>query len=838
MKNKFLVTAILFACTFINAYSVQDWGMADILVKVLSGKANCCQADMDIDRTFDGNFGKNYYHSPHSGYTVSDATPVILEYFFQTDPEKPNYVSVIDYIKYYPRTDGINGNFGRFDLYFKSTTDGDYVKYNSYDFKILGTPSIISIENGFQNPAAIKFVVNSGGNNFATCAEMEFYQSKAQHIQIPTNIFKDQICSGLVAGVTQSDVNAITEPFFKALAQQMYDGTYSTKFRVQSYKAYMHPDKDRLIKKTNARSLLDNPTGIFVEKGEELVFFSKGIGDKSISLRQVDLTRAGGFGKVATYPVVEGINVIKATMNGLIYVMYHTDDNSYKTAPEIQIHFALSRENGYFDPAKGHTDETWKSLLANAVSDTTYMDMVGKYAHTSFPVEDCKKYCPEQATRQINMLDSLVYLEDELLGLGYGPGYTEPYTNRAFMQRIYGGNPSATSYHTNYPSANAVLDYQSIRVTGGNLWTAIHEVGHTHQTSGFNWIKMAEVSVNIYSLYVQHKFGFESRLHTQPGTPFKDDYDRAFNYFVVPNTMENYTPPPLYQGHSLAVDAVLFPKLVPFWQLYLYATYVKNYPSFYMDLHQILRDRNIPSEQGRQVLDFTEICSELLQEDLSGFFQSYGFYIPINQILHSYGDALMSITQAEIDATKAKNARFPKPVHKIEYITDTNYAAYRDRLSVERGTQSKTDNILYTTFTFSNWKNVAVYEVYDDNKLVFVSRNPSFVTIKSTYEPNDPTDPTTDYKVSPKTYRVSENAKIYAVAYDGSKVDCFDTALETVNMDNIVVYSQDGKVIVKGTDKPFSVYTVEGQLMKPGRKLSSGVYIVSIENQTKKVIVK
>ena len=51
----------------------------------------------------------------------------------------------------------------------------------------------------------------------------------------------------------------------------MYNNEYQREFRIANYKAYPHPDIDAAVNKTAKYSLLDNPTGIFVTAGENLV---------------------------------------------------------------------------------------------------------------------------------------------------------------------------------------------------------------------------------------------------------------------------------------------------------------------------------------------------------------------------------------------------------------------------------------------------------------------------------------------------------------------------------------------------------------------------------------
>lgn len=108
---------------------------------------------------------------------------------------------------------------------------------------------------------------------------------------------------------------------------------------------------------------------------------------------------------------------------------------------------------------------------------------------------------------------------------------------------------------------------------------------------------------------------------------------------------------------------------------------------------------------------------------------------------------MVKITQAQIDKTLAeiKAMGLPKVTDKIEYICDSNWQTFKNGASVQQGTAAKNG----TTITLSGWKNVAAYEVYEGDKLVFVSNKDSFNLDNV----------------------ASANTKVFAVAYNGTKIE-------------------------------------------------------------------
>ncbi|QNR82920.1 hypothetical protein H9N25_13075 [Pedobacter riviphilus] len=82
----------------------------------------------------------------------------------------------------------------------------------------------------------------TGKNNFASCAEMQFYQKNSAG-NLYTNIFADDLHTTLKPGITQTDIDAIASPFFKSLAQCIFNNSYNRKYRVQTYDFY--PNRGR-----------------------------------------------------------------------------------------------------------------------------------------------------------------------------------------------------------------------------------------------------------------------------------------------------------------------------------------------------------------------------------------------------------------------------------------------------------------------------------------------------------------------------------------------------------------------------------------------------------------
>lgn len=543
-----------------------------------------------------------------------------------------------------------------------------------------------------------------------------------------TPYFTDKTISKLKTGITQNDIQKIPNEFYKKIAEQLFNGTYPSEFRIQEYRAWEDVDVRAAQNKNFAYSLVDNPTGISVQQDEELILFVGNTYDARLQLKvqNLDKPNGDGYGPAEFYSLKEGVNKIHIKEKGLGYIFYHTDN--YKTASPIKIHIATGSVNGYYDTQK-HTEADWERLLNNA--QFQYFDVLGQYAHLTFPTQAFKQYAANNGAELIRTYDKLVYDEQEFLGLHK---YNRTPKNRVCFHVMYHHYMYSTAYRIamNETTLSTVADVNKLKRNG--IWGVAHELGHTHQVSpNFKWIGMTEVTTNIQTLHIQTSWGNKSRLETDQPNGFNSRYDNAFyNSFVEKRAFAD-------------VDDV-FLQLVNFWQLNLYLSKVKGQIDFYKDLYEQFRRKQSPISNGKAQLEFVETVCEVAQLDLTDFFQQWGMLTPISKnITDNNVTALLEISQNEIDQTLARvqSKNYPKPNDKVAYITDATVPIYKNKKAVQKGTASRTGN----TITMVGWQNVVAYEVYEQNELKYISSGSTF-TLK---------------------HQPSSNMKVYAVGYNGEK---------------------------------------------------------------------
>ncbi len=694
----------------------------DIKVTVKGGKASSYQGGEEIEKSFDNDYSTKY----HSNWTNSGANyfPITLEYYFEGQES-------IDYLVYHPRTDGhSNGHFKEVEIWVATETEPALKKRMEFDFKGSGSATRVTFEESLLKPTTVRFVVKSGagdGQGFASCSEMEFYRKNPENFN-SSLIFTDQTCSELRPGVDLDDIKEIPNKLYRDIALYLFNGQYPSEFRIQTYKAWPHPDNWARENKTSTLSLLDNPTGIGVSQGEDLIVFVGDTRGYSLSLKVQDLDKpeGDGYNNASFYPLSPGVNKLKPRNKGLGYIFYHTPD--YQAAPTVKIHFATGEVNGYFDSQK-HNSSDWNRLLNGAVNK--HFDVLGKYAHLTFETEALKTHARNSGTQLIDRYDDLVRLEQEFMGL---MKYNRPTVNRAYFHVMYTSYMYATSYRTAYNAStqSTILNPETLKKSP---WGPSHEMGHTFQTRpGFLWHGMTEVTNNVHSLYVQTQWDNPSRIESEDMGRYNNRYEKAFH-----NSFVNNTPHP--------GEGDVFCKLVSLWQLQLYFANAKGFTDIYKDLYERIRTSPNKPTPGEQQLDFVRAICDITKTDLTRFFTRWGYLSPFDDEIDDYGKRRFTVTQQQVDDLVAEiEAKGYAPMTEvIEYICDANWQLFRDKLPVQAGTAMKNGAKL----TMSGWKNVVAYEVYEGDNLVFVSNRNAFTL-------DNP---------------ASSNTKVYALAYNGNKTE-------------------------------------------------------------------
>lgn len=628
----------------------------DLRITPTGAKASEFQDEsQNIQKSLDGDYNTHY----HSLWYGATKFPVTLEYYFSGK-------DVVDYIIYHTRNG--NGNFGKLSVHVATDESRTYSKIGDYDFAEKSSSSVVKIPGGLK-PTAIKFEVTSGLGGYASCAEMEFYQtntSRALETKL-LEVFTDVTCSELKAGITEEQISHLND-YFSNVARALRDNSYGeheTSFRIRSYSPYSDNAAwaNRLI--TNRYSHLDNPTGIAVKKGDEVIVCVGPTAGANISIEclgeEVCQHQNGNYLQTAatgiSYILHEGINKLKMTADGQLFVIYQTPDPTSSRPVKIHIPLGSGTTTGFFDLKEHKTDEKYRDLLSKATHK--YFAVRGERMIFYFH----RTKMPDQILSAINLWDDIMLWEQELCGIN-------KYFGKEFNNHIFAISPEADNgqmymWASDYRIAfvynylDNILMKDRVMAAADNAWGPAHEIGHCHQKA-VNWASCTESSNNLFSNYVIYKLGkYGSRgsglLELARARAEANDGRVTWNHIVS-------------KGYGSV-------HIRMWWQLWIYYHKLGVKPDFWAEVYESMREKRIDnSDPGRKMLEFAKSCCDVAEENLTDFFELWGFFTPINEVIDDYGSYTYTVTDDMIGAAKEYMSRYPAQKQPFQYIEDRKNA--------------------------------------------------------------------------------------------------------------------------------------------------------------------
>ena len=495
----------------------------------------------------------------------------------------------------------------------------------------------------------------------------QLLSNKDQIMEKYSVFFEDETCSKLKSeyiSMSDDELAAAMEGCGETLisfALKVKNNSWANReleFRVSSYGPHADPDYWGEKLKTKYYSWLNNPTGICADAGDMLYIFV-GKEPKEGSTLELDLINENNH-KTERVQLKKGLNIVPVVKSDRsLFIVYTADtkrDNVLADFDSIPIHIEGGYVNGYWDKGR-HTDADWVDITRN-LAKHKYIFVRGDYMmlFMNRSVLISSDVCPNTITDAIGWLDNMSMWQQGIMGL-------EEYLPSRFNNRqccvSYAGDGlmSATNHVTNYVEdcLHDVLPFEDVMETSGHCWGPSHEVGHVHQ-GAINMIGCTEASNNLFSNIVLFNLG--------KFVTWGDGVDTMAEYYVddVAWTL---------QGIGI--------KMRMFFQLYLYYHVAGNNPDFYPTLFKLLRDDPMEKKSGssndnsarKDLLHFAEKCCEASGEDLTKFFEAWGFFKPMTRaVVDDYGTWVINSTTRMISDTKKKLAKYPKKAAAIEFIED------------------------------------------------------------------------------------------------------------------------------------------------------------------------
>lgn len=428
-------------------------------------------------------------------------------------------------------------------------------------------------------------------------------------------------------------------------------------YRIQDYKPYSNEQKMGAKLVLNPWSRVNNPTGItsgaansplyvFVEE----FMLPAGAVLKAEFLEDVNLSSSGAT------TLKKGLNVLFHDVpNTPLFIFYETKDGDliadYKP---IKIHIEGGDVNGYFNTLT-QTDEDWVDMWNDGLFAKAFgIDVLGQYVVWHMNKVKVHEAVGDKPTRMMKIWDRIVETEINLMGIKESEHYSNASEN--LYPSVYNNRMAAVSATKNYMwSQNggtfyeqgtlaSVLNFDEMN-GGGALWGPAHEIGHNNQTA-IKLVGTTEVSNNLFSNVVVHEF---DKITTR--------------YWGIQGRADgmNLSWPEFYNYRSNVVSEPIGHMNRMFFTLYLYYHVLGNQPDFYQRIFENLRhDRLIhansetnPTYAKNDYLKFAMAACDAAQEDLTEFFDFWGFFKPCDEIIGDYSTNRLVNDEKQVAEWKA-----------------------------------------------------------------------------------------------------------------------------------------------------------------------------------------
>lgn len=657
----------------------------DQKVEILNATTDSYQTNYGIEYIYDDIKGEETFNGMHWhtawNKPISKENPANIEIDLPGDKQ-------VDFFVYYPRNG--NGKWGEIEVYGQTAESPSYVLMDKFNLNM--PDGFVGVRRDFTNgikATKLKFSILTGSNNNASCAELEFYErSNYRDMNEPLlNVFTDYTCTALREDVTDEAIGALESETFRRVAYALRDNTYNEwerSFRIREYEAYSNVEFWANKLQTKKYSNLDNPTGIFVNKDEELMVLAGAIplGQK-VSLQCIweenvypdgnnhdyyKQTQASG----TTYPLEEGVNLLKMQGPGQLFVMYNVDgeDGLLTNPAPVKIHIPLGHGvvNGFFDLKEHKTDEKYAELISKATHK--YFCVRGERMMLYFHRLKMLDASPNEILSAIHLWDDIVGWEQSLMGISQ---YREEGRINNHMLAISpeGGYMWASEYRMGfvYTYLRNILLRENVMAAEDNAWGPAHEIGHVHQDA-INWPSATESSNNLFSNYVIRRLG-----------KYKS---RGRGLTSLANAIYREKQAWWNMGTSTHMNEDTEVHMRMNWQLWIYYELCKGHEEkaeFWPKVFEIMRTKygdiriTSPSTDnpGRKQLAFTKAVCEAAGEDLTEFFETWGLFKTVNRMtIEQYGKwERYEVTDEMVEETKnwIKAQNYPKAA-PIQYIED------------------------------------------------------------------------------------------------------------------------------------------------------------------------
>lgn len=518
-------------------------------------------------------------------------------------------------------------------------------------------------------------------DRYATAVAKYFTNSAATEVTAATKAMTDEALKAQMTteGVPQGLQEVVLKIKNQSWTVYPSGRNWEKQFRIADYKVYSENNYNAW-----ARSMgigydygsMTNPTGVTARDGEDLFVF---LGDDipQDATVQIELVPLGTRSAGKYYNLKKGLNIILNQGENNVFVNYigRTFNNGkyLRDYKPMNIHIEGGKVNGYFDLTKGNTNEDWQKMQSDGLVWAKAFNMKGELVVMNMPGADCKRYTPVHMKELVEIWNSIVQREDDLMG--FRAAERDKCNNVLNATAVDHGYMYATTGGTyyNYNTLGDVLNYDKMKWGNGTLWGPAHEFGHNHQQL-FNTAGMTEISVNMYSNMVMFTSG---RVTSRSENCSYTDVDGKKYDGVCESAVSTYAD--RFANKKKWFEYGTWGTTQMYYKLYMMFHSTGLDDQFWHKCLDYLRTHRLEGQgtancQGQNdYLLFAKACCVAANQDLSSFFEAWGHFYDVNgSVIGDYSNTTMYTTRAQWMEAKKFMKQFTKegPANNMIFIDD------------------------------------------------------------------------------------------------------------------------------------------------------------------------
>ncbi len=360
------------------------------------------------------------------------------------------------------------------------------------------------------------------------------------------------------------------------------------------------------------------PSGLYVRRGERIGFAVSGLDGKYKLSSMIGFKPMwGNRNKTQENALQNGANTVTATQDGILSFIFVKADG-YDTMPSsVKIKVTGGKAFPLYHLGRSNI-LNWENDL-KIMKDANFVQLISDKALLTITYKDYIKKPIRDLAASFQSIHSVIIWEDELAGFDNTTLQNRVTRNRInYLIDLYSTPKESESYYmyaSNYFIGMKRDNYTDLTEKLKTEWGIWHETGHTHQQRSWTFDAIGEISVNLFSLYVQEKYGLPTRLGTKEGGETLTTFEKARKY--IANQNKNYL------ASNEADYNELFSKLVMFHQLKT----AYGWEAF-KRLHQYFRRAPYVESEGETDADqankFIYAMCVVTQNNLVPFFKKWG----------------------------------------------------------------------------------------------------------------------------------------------------------------------------------------------------------------------